>query len=145
MSIESLAADGLVVGKDYPLPTRELPFHPASANSTVALIVSTSATTAPVALPALSATSYRVRIDASSGATIYWTVSTSSATAPVIPTAYSAAGTGGSAGTKGIDPGGIELFGLTPAQQAALAAGTLYLSAISTTAGKLWITLGTGA
>ena len=114
---------------------------------TVALLVGPVATTAPVALPPCEGSSYRVHNAASSASPVTWKISTSNAMTPTIPTAYSTAGAGGTPGDKSIEPGGVETIGLTQDQQVALAAGTLYLSAICPAAGSatISITPGTGS
>lgn len=115
--------------------------------TTVALTVNATATVAPVALPVCTATSYRVRNPTTSNSAVTWTLAANTTTPPVIPTAYTAAGTGGVVGDNTLDPGGVEVIGLTAAQQVAIAAGTLYLSAICPASGSatLIITPGTGA
>ena len=115
--------------------------------ATVALTVGPAATSSPVALSPNIATTYRVRNASSSASSVTWTLSTSSTTVPVIPTPNGVNGTGGTPGDKTIDPGGVELIGLTTAQQNALANGTLYLSAICPAGGSavLTVTPGTGA
>lgn len=115
--------------------------------ATVALTAGPTPTAAPVALPACAATSYRVRNAAGSASPIAWTLSISAATVPALPAAYGVSGTGGAPGDKTIDPGGVEVIGLTAGQQAALAAGALYLSAVCPAGGSatLTITPGTGA
>lgn len=120
-------------------------FTPVPATA-VALTVGPTATTAPVALPATAgATVYRIRNSASSSSAVAWRLqATTPGIAPVVPTAYSSAGTGGAVGDKQIDPGAVEVFGLTAAQQTAAAAGTLYLSAITPAGGSATITVSLG-
>lgn len=98
-------------------------------------------------IPAGTATAYRVRNANNSQSPITWILTTDPTKVPVIPTPYAADGTGGTVGDKTIDPGSVEIVGLTAAQQTALAAGTLYLSAITPGggAGVLSITPGNGA
>ena len=114
--------------------------------ATVALTVGPAATTAPVALPANTAALYRIRNAPGSQSAAAWRLQTTTpGTAPVAPVPYSTAGTGGTPGDKMIDPGGVEIFALTQAQQAALLAGTLYLSAITPSGGSatIYVTPGT--
>lgn len=121
------------------------PFMPGVATKTVALTVSATSTAAPVALPAMSGVgAYRIRNASSSTSAVAWVLSTSSSAVATFPTAYSTAGTGGVVGDKSIDPGGCEIFALSAAQQAALAAGTLYLAAVCPAGGSATIYVTTG-
>ena len=99
------------------------------------------------AIPAGTATSYRVRNPSASTSAITWILTTDNTKTPVIPTPYAADGTGGTLGDKTIDPGSVEVISLSAAQQTALAAGTLYISAVTPSAGSgiLSITPGVGA
>ena len=135
-------ASGLPVAATPPA----LPFTPISG-ATVAVTVGPAATSPSIALAASTATSYRVRNAAASASPVAFKLATSSTATPALPVPYSASGAGGTVGDKMIDPGGVEIIGLSAAQQAALAAGTLYLSAITPAGGSatLYITLGTGA
>lgn len=119
-------------------------FQPVAA-ATVALTVGPASTAAPIALAAATASAVRVRNASISASPVAWRMTTT-ATAAVLPGAYSSAGTGGTAGDNMIDPGGVEIFGLTVAQQAALAAGTLYLAAITPSGGSatIYVTPGSG-
>jgi hypothetical protein len=114
--------------------------------ATVGLIVSAVPTVAPVALVVAVASSYRIRNPATSPSPVTWLLSTSQGAGAVLPIAYSAAGISGTPGNESIDPGKVEIVGLTPAQQAALAAGTLYLSAVCPAGGSatLFLTPGNG-
>ncbi len=125
------------------LLVQQQPFQPVRGAS-VGLSVGPAATGTPVALPTCAATSYRVRNAATSASPVTWIMSTSAANVPTIPGAYSTAGTGGSPGDKTIDPGGVEVIGLSAAQQAALAGGTLVLSAICPTGGSALLTVSPG-
>ena len=113
---------------------------------TVSVQVGPAATGAAIALPACAAASYRIRNAASSASPATWTVGTSAAAAAAIAVAYSAAGTGGAPGDPAIDPGGVEVIGLSGPEQAALAAGALYLSAVCPAGGSalLDVTPGVG-
>lgn len=115
--------------------TQDRPFAPVPAR-TVSVQVGPSATGAAVALPACAAASYRIRNAADSASPAAWTVGTSAAAAAAMPVAYGTAGTGGVPGDPAIDPGGVEVIGLSGPEQAALAAGTLYLSAICPAGGS---------
>ena len=128
-----------------PLPVQEEPFATLH-NKTVALTVGSSVTATPVALPAMTATSYRVRNAANATAAATWILSANTTDTPIIPVPYGTNGTGGATGDKSIDPGGVEIIGLTTAQQTALAAGTLYLSALCPAGGSaiLSVTPGNG-
>ena len=137
-----------VLATDIPAapPVSVNPFAPLRPQ-TYTLTAGPTATAPPVQLPALAgATSYRARNPIGSASPITWVLATASTTAPAIPVAYSTAGVGGTAGDKTIDPGGVETFCLSAAQQAALAAGTLYWSAVTPTSGSgsLSITFGNG-
>lgn len=117
----------------------ETPFVPLP-NATTGLTVGPTATTAPIALATVTASTYRVRNAASSASPAAWRLATTNTgQAAVMPVAASTAGTGGTVGDKTIDPGGVEVFALTAAQQTAIAAGTLYLSAITPAGGSATI------
>lgn len=138
----------VVLATDIPAasPVSVTPFTPLRPQ-TYTLAVGPTATTAPVTLPALAgATSYRVRNPTASASPITWVLATANTAVPTVPAAFSTAGTGGTAGDKTIDPGGVETFALTAAQQTALAAGTLYWAAITSSGGSgtLSITFGNG-
>lgn len=129
------------------------PFRPI-AGATKSVTVGPTATAAgslPLAangvIPAGTATSYRVRNAAASASPVTWILTTDPTKTPVIPTPAAADGTGGAAGDKTIDPGSVEIISLSAAQQTALAAGTLYLSAVTPAGGSavLSITPGVGA
>ena len=83
----------------------------------------------------------------SSASAITFVLTTDAARTPAIPAPAAQDGAGGMPGDETVDPGGVEIVGLSPAQQAALAAGTLYLSAVTPAGGSgiLSITPGTGA
>lgn len=128
-------------------------FRPAQG-ATVVLTVGPTATpagTLPLAasgtFQAGSVTSFRVRNATTSASPITFVLTTSNTATATLPTAYSTSGTGGTVGDVTIDPNNTEYFGLTAAQQAALAAGTLYLSAVAPGGGSgtLTITLGNGS
>ena len=124
----------------------EQPFLPVGTK-TISLVVAPAVTTAPVALPTATATSVRVRNQATSASPVAFLLSTANTNFAALPTAYTSAGTGGVVGDMMIDPGGVEIVSLSAAQQTAIAAGTLYLSAICAASGSgtLFITSGTGA
>ena len=116
--------------------------------ATIRLTVGTIATPAGVLTlpPVAGANSYRVRNAAASQSPIAFILTTDNSKAAAVPVAYTTAGTGGSTGDKMIDPGAVEVIGLSTAQQSALAAGTLYLSAVCLTGtAELSITPGLGA
>lgn len=138
----------VVLATDIPAapPMSVSPFAPLRPQ-TYTLTVGPAATAAPVQLPAVAgATSYRARNPIASASPITWVLATANTTVPTIPAAFSTAGTGGGAGDKTIDPGGVETFALSAAQQTALAVGTLYWSAITPAGGSgtLSITFGNG-
>lgn len=122
---------GLLAGT---LRVAEAPFVPVPG-ATVALTAGPTATTAPVALPAVVASTYRARNPATSASPVAWRLGPSAVVAAT-PTPYAVAGTGGAVGDKALDSGGVEVFSLTAAQQASLAAGSLYLSAITPAGGS---------
>lgn len=151
ISVGNFPATQPVSATSLPLPTgaataaNQQPFLPI-AGATVALTVGPTATTAPVALPAHAAAVYRIHNAAASASPVAWRLQTATpGTAPVMPTAYSTAGTGGTVGDKTIDPGGIEIFALAADQQTAIAAGTLYLSAVTPAGGSAAIYVTPGA
>ena len=113
-------------------------------NTTIALTVGPTATTAPVALPACAATVYRFRNASASASPAHWRLAVSPGTTALVPTAYTAAGTGGTVGDKGMDPANVEIYTLSPTQQAAIATGTLMLSAITPAGGSATIYLTPG-
>lgn len=124
-----------------------------SPTSTITLTVGPTATPAgALALapankfPVGSVTSYRIRNSAASASPVAWILTTSNTTAATLGTAYTTSGTGGTLGDALIDPNNTEYIGLTVAQQTALAAGTLYLSAVTPASGSatLSITPGSG-
>lgn len=125
---------------------QDQPFAPIRG-TTITLSVASSSTGSAIALPACSASSYRARNAAASTSPIAWTLNAGVATHPVMPAPYDETGSGGSAGDIALDPGSVEVFGLDSEQQAALAAGALYLSAICPPGGSatLSITPGLGA
>lgn len=125
------------------LAVQDQPFQPIRGQS-VALTVGPGATAAPVALAAATATSYRVRNAATSASAATWILSAKTTDVPTIPTPYAATGAGGSPGDKTIDPGGVETVGLSAAQQTALAAGTLYFSAVCPPGGSAVLTVTPG-
>lgn len=136
-----------------PIVVIQQPFRPIPG-TTISVTAGQTATgagklplAASGAIPAGTATSYRVRNPAASASPITWILTTDPAKVPVIPTPYAADGTGGTAGDKTMDPGSVEVISLSPAQQAALAAGTLYLSVITPAGGSgvLSVTPGNGA
>lgn len=134
------------------LPVVQATFRPISGAtlSVMAGPMATGAGKLPLAasgaIPVGSAMAYRVRNSGSSASPITWILSTDATKIPVIPTPAAADGTGGVLGDKTIDPGGVEVVGLSADQQTALAAGTLYLSAVTPTGGSgvLSITPGVG-
>lgn len=134
------------------LPVVQAPFRPiaGASKSVTAGPTATAAGSLPLAaagvLAAGTVTSYRVRNAASSASPITWILATSNTATPTIPTPAAADGTGGTLGDKSIDPGSVEIFSLTAAQQTALAAGTLYLTAVTPSGGSgvLTITPGNG-
>lgn len=126
------------------------PFRPIGL-ATVRLTVGPTATTAgsmPVALasviPVGWATSYRIRVSSSSTSPVAFILTTDNTKTAVFPTAFTATGSGGTRGDKVLDAGAVEVFGLTALQQNALAAGTLYISAVTPAGGSADITVTPG-
>jgi hypothetical protein len=150
--INTLPPTGAAVAENA-LPIVQAPFRPipGATKSVTAGPVATTAGALSLAangvIPAGAATSYRVRNAASSPSPITWILTTSGTATPAIPTPAAADGTGGTLGDKTIDPGSVEVISLSVAQQTALAAGTLYLSAVTPSGGSgvLSITPGNGA
>lgn len=130
----------------------EQPFRPlpGATRSIAAGPVATAAGALPLAaagsIPTGAATSYRVRNAQGSASAITWLLTADAAGTPTIPAPAGRDGAGGTPGDATLDPGGVEIVALTAAQQAALAAGTLYLSAITPAGGSgtLSITPGVG-
>ena len=131
----------------------EQPFRPIPA-STMAVTASATATGAgklPLAaanvIPVGNAVSYRVRNAAGSSSPITWILTTDATKIAILAVPYANDGTGGVLGDKTVDPGDVEIVSLSVAQQTALAAGTLYISAITPSGGSgiLYITPGIGA
>lgn len=138
IAVVPLSVDG--TGQAAPATSGSTSAFLPIAAATVALTVGPTATTAPVALAANTASVYRIRNASTSASPAAWRLQTATpGTAPTVPTAYTTAGTGGTAGDKMIDPGGVEVYSLSAAQQTAIAAGTLYLSAITAAGGSATI------
>lgn len=132
------------------LTIAEVPFTPLRAADgtplTFSMVVGTTKTTTPKALPAVTgATSVRVRYAGSSASATSFMLATDPAKVAVIPVPWDLTGSNGILGDKTMDPGTAECFGLSAAQITALAAGTLYPTGLCPVGtGVLQITPGNG-
>lgn len=137
-----------VKASDVPPAVQAIEQHPFAPipGTTVSLNAGASATAAPVLLPACNASSYRVRNAAQSASAVAWRLGTSSGTAALLPIAAGSDGTGALPGDLALDVGAVEVIGLTGDEQAALAAGTLRVSAVCPAGGSaiLSVTPGVG-